>query len=112
MDSVQISQRPDAACAGASYQYQTLAYPDSIRLLELNPGELCDPIVCTLHPSRLNENHFYEAISYVWGDRSTMRHITCDFQRLDITVNLDDILRRLQWYKCDGAKSAIENGAD
>ncbi|KAH0559003.1 hypothetical protein GP486_004384 [Trichoglossum hirsutum] len=96
MESTHISQGPDPTYEDAFYQYQPLAYPDSIRLLELNAGEPYDPIVCMLQTARLEENPSYEAISYVWGDRNVKRHITCGFQRLDTTVSLHDILRELR----------------
>src|SRR5436190_8688200 len=96
MGSAQISQGPDQTYEAAFYQHKPLAYPDSIRLLELNPGESFDPIVCVLRSTRLDENPSYEAISYVWGHQNFKRHITCSFQRLDITVNLHDILRKLR----------------
>jgi hypothetical protein len=96
MESAQISQGPDPTYEGVFYQYQPLAYPDSIRLLELNAGEPHDPIACVLHSARLDENPSYEAISYVWGDQNIKRQITCGIQRLDITVNLHDILRELR----------------
>ena len=96
MGSPQISQGPDPTYEGTFYQYRPLAYPDSIGLLKLNPGESFDPIVCVLRSARLDESPSYEAISYVWGDHNIKRRITCSFQRLDITVKLHDILRRLR----------------
>jgi hypothetical protein len=67
------------------------------KVLELNPGESFDPIVCMLRSARLDENPSYEAISYVCGAIQTSSDtLPAAFKRLDITVNLHDVLQRLR----------------
>lgn len=39
-----------------------------VRLLELQPGALEDPLVCTVHSYTLGSGHDFEALSYCWGD--------------------------------------------
>jgi hypothetical protein len=58
--------------------YEPLLATDSIRLLELLPGENKDPIIIRLQPRNLGATPEYEAISYVWGDQSSGVEITCN----------------------------------
>lgn len=90
-----MSQEPDTRTEGELYQYQPLTRLNVVRILQLYPGEVNDPIFCALHTVEIDSDPFYEAISYVWGDPLNKLDITCDSRRLAITVNLYGILMRL-----------------
>ncbi|KAH8803481.1 heterokaryon incompatibility protein-domain-containing protein [Xylogone sp. PMI_703] len=49
------------------YTYTKLPSARSIRLLCLHPGNDAAPLVCDMKIVSLDENPFYEALSYVWG---------------------------------------------
>lgn len=49
-----------------------------IRLLQLQPGSIDDPIVCSLILSSLESTPF-EAVSYVWGSEDNPHPITCNW---------------------------------
>ena len=66
-----------------------------IRLLEILPGK-GDTIDCRLVPADLDSPPSYEALSYVWGDKTDTRIITCDGLSLSVTINLFDALVRLR----------------
>ncbi len=83
------------------YKYAPLQHLDSIRLLELLPGEMESPIQMNLAEFRLQENPPYEAFSYTWatedGDYSLSSQIRCGkTTRLWITKNCELALRYLR----------------
>jgi hypothetical protein len=43
---------------------------DSIRLLDILPGEKNEPLRCVLRSVQLTDNPEYDALSYTWGDRA------------------------------------------
>ncbi|WAO89022.1 HET domain-containing protein [Fusarium falciforme] len=72
------------------YEYAALAGgPGSIRLLQLLPGTRQDDIACNLVEysldSRLQE---YDALSYVWGDKTNLTPIQINERTLMVTTNL------------------------
>src|SRR5689334_12420631 len=67
-----------------------------IRILHLLPGAPNDPIHCTLHTASLDDDHPYEALSYVWGDPAIRQPITVDGQITQVTTNLASALRSLR----------------
>ncbi|KAM5343258.1 hypothetical protein ACJ41O_014224 [Fusarium nematophilum] len=67
-----------------------------INLLHLLPGDWTDPIVCTIHTVPLNSKPGYETISYVWGDQSVTRPITCGGSAKQVTESLYLALSRLR----------------
>lgn len=79
------------------HQYEPL--PSSrrhIRLLTLYPGAGDDPICISLHTVCLDDNPQYEALSYVWGDRTSMQTVTCDDIPIQVTPNLHSALLQLR----------------
>jgi len=71
------------------------AIPDnrSIRYMVLEPGKDDEPLVCSLHVSRLRKMPYFEAISYVWGSDERNHEILCDGAIVKITTNLQQVLR-------------------
>ncbi|KAK2773083.1 ankyrin and het domain protein [Colletotrichum kahawae] len=78
-----------------AYQYKPLGQGPNFRYLILEPGQGDDPLVCSLHESRV-ENATFEAISYVWGSIYRDRDIMCNDSRMRITANLQEALRQLR----------------
>ncbi|KAF1982524.1 hypothetical protein K402DRAFT_414880 [Aulographum hederae CBS 113979] len=61
----------------------------SLRLLELQPGQKEDPIICKLQEVSLKDaEDKYEAISYVWGDPNVTSGILCEGVKCQITISL------------------------
>src|SRR5436190_15840060 len=67
-----------------------------IRVLLIQPGNWDDPINCSLETVSLACNPHYEALSYVWGDPHVTESIRMDGAEVQITINLNDALRRLR----------------
>ncbi|KAF9631349.1 putative het domain-containing protein [Lasiodiplodia theobromae] len=79
--------------------YQLLTHPNSIRLLEIQPGTLTEPIHCRLFVSHLDRHSpspSYEAISYVWGSPDIRESVKCNEATIRITSNLAAALRRFR----------------
>lgn len=89
-------------CRGRSLETRTDPYQrhgldpqrDQIRILHLHPGEWEDPIRTTLSVASLEDEPYYEALSYVWGDPKDCLEITLDGLEQKVTVNLWTALRR------------------
>ncbi|KAE9369980.1 hypothetical protein N431DRAFT_443597 [Stipitochalara longipes BDJ] len=75
--------------------YQTLP-ENSIRVLELQPGELHEALVCRLIVQQITEDA-YEAISYVWGNPARDVLITCSGTSTGITSNLSEALTAFRY---------------
>jgi hypothetical protein len=90
------------------YKYSPLQHPDSIRLLVLVPGEMDSPIQTYLAEYRLQENPWYEAVSYTWateeGDCSLSSQIKCGDARLWVTKNCELALRYLRLREISSAR--------
>ncbi|ORY09947.1 heterokaryon incompatibility protein-domain-containing protein, partial [Clohesyomyces aquaticus] len=69
---------------------------DHIRIIELQPGERDDSLVCNLIPVSTQPWPDYETISDVWGDPNITRPICCNSESLPITRNLGHALRALR----------------
>ncbi|KAK3370946.1 heterokaryon incompatibility protein-domain-containing protein [Lasiosphaeria ovina] len=89
------------------YEYNTLEANDSIRLLELLPGQEQEPIRCRLLCTSIKDaEDTYTAISYVWGDALARANVLCgQDQTMNITASLasalqavrDPVTPRLVW---------------
>ncbi|KAJ0115555.1 Heterokaryon incompatibility protein 6 [Diaporthe amygdali] len=79
-----------------SYQYQHIQDSAEIRCLTLSAGNTNDPLVCVLEHHNLNTNPPFEAISYVWGNHTKNREITCNGRCLQITSNLYESLQQIR----------------
>ncbi|KAF4457702.1 heterokaryon incompatibility [Fusarium albosuccineum] len=68
----------------------------NITLLQLLPGEGDQKIVCNTQTIPLKTKPRYETLSYVWGDQSTTRQITCGGSPKVITESLFFALSQLR----------------
>ncbi|KAH3995438.1 hypothetical protein HBH98_145120 [Parastagonospora nodorum] len=67
-----------------------------IRVLDLLPGNTGDQIECKVRIISLDGKEQYEALSYVWGERSTPKEIVASGQNVSVTENLYAALERLR----------------
>ncbi|EME43961.1 hypothetical protein DOTSEDRAFT_95538, partial [Dothistroma septosporum NZE10] len=71
---------------------------DEIRLLDIQPGQWSDGIICRLRIARLSSRPSYEALSYTWGPSSERRCITLhDKAGFEATDNAYAALRRFRY---------------
>ncbi len=87
------------------YQYTPLTATNSIRLIELDPGEADEELQCAIWQTQLNEAPPFEAVSYTWKDHDwpitrPLERIVCfetdEFEQLLVTPNCAAALRRLR----------------
>jgi hypothetical protein len=67
-----------------------------IRLIELDPGAWNDPVSIRLFIAELQHAPEYDAISYVWGDPSETAPIHCNGRKLNVTLNLNAVFKRIR----------------
>ncbi|KAF2147007.1 uncharacterized protein K452DRAFT_218122, partial [Aplosporella prunicola CBS 121167] len=81
-----------------TYQYEPLPGTDQkhIRLLQLLPGCEEDPVRCSIQAEHIDNVPRYEAVSYVWGDRSDTAEVLCHGMPLSVPANLVDALQRFR----------------
>jgi hypothetical protein len=82
---------PDLA---PGYAYESLPHGKWFRLLHLYPGQLHEPLSCSLFIQELSSSPPFKALSYVWGDANDTLTITCSGYSKSITRNLYLALRR------------------
>lgn len=89
-------QRP--VHAGLPYKYTPLDSGSAgIRLLLLHPaGDFEAPIAASLYHADLRDYPTYEALSYVWGDQTTIVNVAIHGAYVSITQILGQALRRLR----------------
>jgi hypothetical protein len=68
--------------------YAKLRGKTTIRLIELGPGHVHQPIVVSLITVDSASALQYDAISYVWGNPDATTNIICDGRPTPITINL------------------------
>jgi hypothetical protein len=68
--------------------YAKLRGKTTIRLIELGPGHVHQPIVVSLITVDSVSALQYDAISYVWGNPDATTNIIYDSQPTPITINL------------------------
>ncbi|KAF2642492.1 HET-domain-containing protein [Massarina eburnea CBS 473.64] len=76
--------------------YSPIQQDDEIRLLVLEPGMDTDPIRCRLKHALLRERPRYEALSYVWGDPTQVRYISCGVTEVRVRLSLYEALEGLR----------------
>ena len=79
--------------------YHPLTFPDSIRVLILEPGRQSDPLKASLEERRLHDaTTIYEALSYCWGvfSLASGNRIEMQGSAVRISDNLDEALRSLR----------------
>ncbi|KAH9904095.1 ankyrin repeat-containing domain protein [Xylariomycetidae sp. FL2044] len=78
------------------YRYRPLTKKKAIRVLELDPGDKREVISFRLKHSRLEDNPFFEALSYEWREKVGTVPVQCDDKRLHVTPNCKAALERLR----------------
>lgn len=68
-----------------------------IRILDLLPGRLDDPIACQTRLVLLTDKPHYEAVSYVWGSRDVLDIVKISGFEVQVTTNLSVILRQFRY---------------
>lgn len=69
---------------------------NSFRILKLLKGTGTMPIICDISVESLDDNPFYEALSYVWGDDKITKDIIVRGVTISVTVNLFEFLSVLR----------------
>lgn len=69
-----------------------------IRVIEILPGTIDQPIRCELHTKSLDAGIRYAALSYVWGDERLTTDILLNGQRFSATRNLVSALWHFRKY--------------
>ncbi|PMD39548.1 hypothetical protein L207DRAFT_460231 [Hyaloscypha variabilis F] len=90
------THRKASGSAPRASLYEPLPSQSSIRLITLHPGDVQDPIRCTLEVFDLPSAPAYEAISYIWGDPRPRRRIRCNGRRFLVADNLGDAIRNVR----------------
>ena len=67
-----------------------------IRLLEVFPGEYHDDMIVSLKYVNLSQNPVYPVLSYVWGEKVSIRRCIVDGIPLSVTLNLFNFLIHLR----------------
>ena len=84
------------------YRYKPLQnFQTDIRILKLLPSTEPDEICCSLETYSTNDNPFYIAVSYEWGDPEPEIDIRIDGRPFRIRHNLWLFLHYLQTKKLD-----------
>lgn len=86
------------------YQYQPIIATKEIRVLKLEPAaSLVDPLITSLFVRKIHDADgpefpmpTYHGVSYCWGTGQDQLWIQCNGQRLQITTNIDLMLRHLR----------------
>lgn len=79
------------------FEYAPLHGRDAIRTMKLHPAtDSSTPIECELILSDLSVKPDYDALSYVWGDKSVPRYIKLDSKVFQVTSNLYEALLALR----------------
>ncbi|KAN0110697.1 Heterokaryon incompatibility protein (HET) domain containing protein [Hyaloscypha variabilis] len=80
----------------------SIIYPNcllgqQIRMLELYPGSGEEAIKTSLITSDIFNNPGFEAASYVWGDQTVRKQISCEGADITVTENLHDALLHMRF---------------
>jgi hypothetical protein len=70
-----------------TYKYTRLRKPDTIRVLEIHPGESHWHIRCRMQQVSLDDTPSYDAVSYVWGSSKLTRGIYVGAKVIKVTEN-------------------------
>jgi hypothetical protein len=78
-------------------KYSPIDEEIDIRLVKLDPGNLTDPIYCTLHFASFSANSQYQALSYTWGKATDgFKRIYIDGEAVEVRANLYEALKSLR----------------
>ncbi|KFY02923.1 hypothetical protein O988_01811 [Pseudogymnoascus sp. VKM F-3808] len=78
------------------FEYDQLESTKHIRLIELLPGHVSDPLACRLTSFLLEASPPYHAISYTWGDGNDLHAMSLNEASFAVTTNVRDILDMVQ----------------
>lgn len=79
------------------FRYQPLTRSDEIRLVKIFPVSGISAVKCELQSAILgSEAPNYDALSYCWGDATDKTWVSCNGQRLALTKNLLNAIRRFR----------------
>ncbi len=85
---------PGSTDVSVSNLYSEAVVDNFIRVLELEPGNEEDPLICNLRIVSLSDAaDTYEAISYVWGDPNDLKSISCNSIQHHIPASLELALK-------------------
>src|SRR5690349_9713533 len=89
-----------ASDALSGFEYKPLAYPDSTRVVNIQPGDTSSLLRISLQEIRLQDKSLYEALSYSWatedGDDSRSVSLDCDGFCIYITKNCEAAIRQFR----------------
>jgi Heterokaryon incompatibility protein (HET) len=81
-----------------TFEYKSLTTETrQIRLLILAPGVWSSEIKCDLKYADLDQEPYYEALSYTWGDANDVRPILLAGSVFNVTTNLEIALRYIRF---------------
>ncbi|TVY16431.1 Heterokaryon incompatibility protein 6, OR allele [Lachnellula arida] len=80
-----------------SISYDKLTSLSEVRLLEVEPADGSSLIICNLRVCSLDDQPFYEALSYTWGNSGAKRTIICNGIEFNTTDNCYNALLRLRY---------------
>ncbi|KAI0186309.1 heterokaryon incompatibility protein-domain-containing protein [Xylaria flabelliformis] len=87
---------PYQALSEFIYKSKLSPETDQVRVVEICPGSLDEPIECNLKVRSIKDDGIPEALSYVWGTEISHEDIFVDLQLFSVTKNLFEILRSLR----------------
>lgn len=82
---------------GNNSVYRPLETARTIRLLDLSPGQPDDPIKFCLRHASLDDDPYYDALSYAWGDPTDTREVSINGFPANVTVSLFTALRQFRY---------------
>ncbi|KAI1124831.1 heterokaryon incompatibility protein-domain-containing protein [Nemania abortiva] len=103
--TVPRSQSPEQThIARPRYRYQPLER-HQIRIVEIHPGKLSDPVTISLRLEHFKPNindessnvPQYEALSYAWGSRESSDRVFIKHSEINVTQNLSAALKNLRY---------------
>lgn len=63
---------------------------EATRLIILHPGSFESPAKITLSAASLDDNPYYEALSYAWGETQPAQYVEVNHHRFEVRPNLYD----------------------
>ncbi|KAK0707555.1 heterokaryon incompatibility protein-domain-containing protein [Lasiosphaeris hirsuta] len=92
IDEIWRAGAPGSVPIASSVLYQALQGQNDIRLMQLEPGSITNPVRVNLTTVDFRSSPPYDAISYVWGNQTPTHTISCNGVDLGVTANLHSAL--------------------
>jgi hypothetical protein len=86
----------DTLCLTASTTKYRMETTGDLQILELLPWSFGDPLHCRLRVAAIESDPVYDALSYMWGDRSNEGSIILDDETFSVTASLENALRHVR----------------